>query len=328
MFPPAALVNETTMTRWRPADFMSNQSARRRVVVRFCACLLAFKALSGVAGAASLESLFNGGVVDVGHSRFSDWELVSLNSTTVPNVDLSQIDVAGNLSEPTRPGIEFDANGQLSTTGFTSIDLVLRFRVSALAGQNSFVGHELEMSGVGFGGSGGIAFISEEATDTVGGALDPIVATFDNTTGYFQLSDSTTYLPTSQITVVMNVFVAGTSSTGTVNLATFAHYVTQTGPPGPTGDYNQDGIVDAADYVLWRNSEGLSGPGLAADGDGDEVVDSDDYNIWRSNYGATLGSASSLNAPSGFIVTVPEPTSLALMLIGTVAHFFRYRFGN
>ena len=42
------------------------------------------------------------------------------------------------------------------------------------------------------------------------------------------------------------------------------------------GDYNHNGIVDAADYTVWRDSFGQSGSNLAADGDHDGVVDSAD----------------------------------------------------
>ena len=54
------------------------------------------------------------------------------------------------------------------------------------------------------------------------------------------------------------------------------------------GDYNLDGVVDAADYVLWRNDPASFG---GAGG----------YAIWRSNFGATFGSgvsnAAALAAP-------------------------------
>ena len=45
------------------------------------------------------------------------------------------------------------------------------------------------------------------------------------------------------------------------------------------GDYNHDDIVDAADYAVWRNTNGQSGTGLAADGNGDGFVNSLDYDI-------------------------------------------------
>ena len=52
---------------------------------------------------------------------------------------------------------------------------------------------------------------------------------------------------------------------------------------GVAGDYNGDGLVDAADYALWNSTFGASGAGLDADGNGDGVIDAADYTIWRDN---------------------------------------------
>ena len=53
------------------------------------------------------------------------------------------------------------------------------------------------------------------------------------------------------------------------------------------GDYNHNGTVDAADYVVWRHTLGQSGTSLAADGDGSGTIDQADYDEWcaplRSN---------------------------------------------
>ncbi len=49
-------------------------------------------------------------------------------------------------------------------------------------------------------------------------------------------------------------------------------------PAGLEGDFNNDGKVDAADYVVWRK-------GFLGGTFGEE-----DYAAWRSNFGATLGS--------------------------------------
>jgi hypothetical protein len=55
----------------------------------------------------------------------------------------------------------------------------------------------------------------------------------------------------------------------------------------PSGDYNRDGQVNAADVVVWRKLNGQTGPNLAADGDGDMDVDDQDYLVWRTNFGNT-----------------------------------------
>jgi hypothetical protein len=88
---------------------------------------------------------------------------------------------------------------------------------------------------------------------------------------------------------------------------------------GLAGDYNGNGIVDAADYLVWRDSMGAMGSGLPADGNGDQVVDQDDYFMWRSNFGRTVGESSSAGAA---LAGVPEPSSAAFccMLFAFARH--------
>jgi hypothetical protein len=52
------------------------------------------------------------------------------------------------------------------------------------------------------------------------------------------------------------------------------------------GDYNLDGTVDAADYTVWKDTEG-SQTDLRADGNGDGVVDEADQAVWKANSGRT-----------------------------------------
>jgi predicted outer membrane repeat protein len=72
--------------------------------------------------------------------------------------------------------------------------------------------------------------------------------------------------------------------------------------PNPlAGDYNLNGSVDAADYVIWRKTLGADvASGSGADGDGDAMVDEDDHGVWRTNFGRTGGTGSGeLGAGSG-----------------------------
>ena len=90
-----------------------------------------------------------------------------------------------------------------------------------------------------------------------------------------------------------------------------------------TGDYNGNGVVDAADYVVWRKSLNQQGSGLAADSNGDGIVNTADYNFWRSRVGNVIVSTSGL----GTSTAIPEPTSAALLLFaGAIAGIARKRF--
>jgi hypothetical protein len=58
-------------------------------------------------------------------------------------------------------------------------------------------------------------------------------------------------------------------------------------PPLLAGDYNTNGIVDAADYAMYRNTLGMSViPFTGADGNGNGTVGPEDYDVWRQNFGA------------------------------------------
>ena len=81
----------------------------------------------------------------------------------------------------------------------------------------------------------------------------------------------------------------------------------------PAGDYNENGIVDTADYTVWRNSLGTTIAAWdGADGDGDGMVTAADYDVWKENFGVTIPSLGS----GGNAATVPEPNALPLILLG------------
>jgi subtilisin-like proprotein convertase family protein len=79
------------------------------------------------------------------------------------------------------------------------------------------------------------------------------------------------------------------------------------GSPVTPGDFNSDGTVDAADYVVWRHGLGTQ-------------YTQSDYDILRANFGKSLGSGS---GSTGFALgasaeslsaAIPEPTSTLLLI--------------
>ncbi len=75
--------------------------------------------------------------------------------------------------------------------------------------------------------------------------------------------------------------------------------------PFLAGDFNLDGVVNAADYVAWRKGVGVA-PTTA------------NYNLWRRNFGQSAGSGSGATG-SASVPAVPEPASLALIVLSAVA---------
>jgi hypothetical protein len=82
-----------------------------------------------------------------------------------------------------------------------------------------------------------------------------------------------------------------------------------------TGDFNGNGVVDAADYVFWRG--------------GGTTYTTNSYAIWRSQFGQTPGSPGS-GAAAGFAngAAVPEPSAVTLMLVAAVILAIRRRFAG
>jgi hypothetical protein len=80
--------------------------------------------------------------------------------------------------------------------------------------------------------------------------------------------------------------VGGQADIGAFEVQTFA------GPSLP-GDYNENQVVDAADYVVWRKTLGAQVSRYeGADGNGNNSIDADDFNVWWANFGRSSGAAS------------------------------------
>jgi hypothetical protein len=89
------------------------------------------------------------------------------------------------------------------------------------------------------------------------------------------------------------------------------------GTAGVAGDYNNNGVVDAADYVLWRKGGSLQNEGRSVG-----IIDQQDYNFWKARIGAT---SSGSGLASAAMSSVPEPTTVELVVIAIFSMAVRCR---
>jgi len=72
------------------------------------------------------------------------------------------------------------------------------------------------------------------------------------------------------------------------------------------GDFDGDGKVDGADFLVWQQGLGT-------------IYDATDLDDWEANYGA--GTLASLNAAAS--TAVPEPSTGIILLLGIATLLFR-----
>jgi secreted trypsin-like serine protease len=70
-------------------------------------------------------------------------------------------------------------------------------------------------------------------------------------------------------------------------------------------DFDQDGGVDGADFLVWQGGFGIGNSLAEGDANGDRVVDADDLSVWENQFGNTSQSV---------FAAVPEPASGVLWL--------------
>jgi hypothetical protein len=118
-------------------------------------------------------------------------------------------------------------------------------------------------------------------------ADDVAITGTTESTGILDISSLVGFKPGS----IILTNVQGSNSSLTVLINPYAALI---------GDFNGDGIVDAADYAVWRKGFGT-------------IYTQDDYNIWRAQFGRTpaTGAGSGLGEPT----PVPEPLAIASMII-------------
>jgi hypothetical protein len=127
----------------------------------------------------------------------------------------------------------------------------------------------------------------------------------------------TDFTPLSAAEILMNAGISPPNPLGdTFDVTTLVKL-----PPAMMlpGDYNRDGTVDAADYVMWRHGLGTT-------------YTQGDYDVWRANFGQTIGSGGALPsadplpiASADSLPAVPEPSTPLVVFVGSLALAARCR---
>ena len=95
------------------------------------------------------------------------------------------------------------------------------------------------------------------------------------------------------------------------------------------GDYNGNNVVDAADYVVWREAQSTGATTLDNRDplQAGNLVGPLDYDYWRARFGNMLGGPASASA-----AMIPEPASVALLtaaiLLGVITRRSAFRGGR
>ncbi len=158
----------------------------------------------------------------------------------------------------------------------------LAIELSGVTSDKLVVAGNLNLSNVDFldvsGASQGLSWVIANYTGTLTG-------TFNNVTSGYTVNYGT-----------------GTNSQITLNK----------NPSGLNGDFNNDGKVDAGDYVIWRKNNGTSNALPNDNGLGTPIGPSH-YTLWQNNYGKPPGSGSGTLEGGG---AVPEPATMLLIVLG------------
>jgi hypothetical protein len=265
----------------------------------------------------------NGGTADFQTQSFNvAFSLVNFVSGSLSYVGNLLIGTGGPLGA----NLTLDSTRQLALTGSTSIDFS---HTLALTGGALHMG-SLSNNGTLALGSGTLN--TDAATLGAGGSLQIVLSGATRNTQYCALSATGAVAIGGSLVVTLNNFTPAMGNTfdildgalsGTFSSmqlpALSAGLVWNTSSLYTTGvlavvaglspaDYNHDGVVDAADYTVWRDTLG-STTDLRADGNGDGIVNQLDYQFWKDNYP---------KPHMGHAAGVPEPSTLAIVLMATI----------
>ena len=230
-----------------------------------------------------------GGTLSIGqHGTLTEEGKVTGNVTnsglTAPGAPAGFLAIDGNYLQTSAGKLQISLGGQADAV----FDKVIVNGTASLSGT-------LELL---LDSSGGSPLVPQ-----LGNSYDVLSATGTVSGGF-----STCILPALSPGLMWNVHTGPHAVTLSISLA---------------GDYNHNGIVDAADYSIWRDTLGSTSD-LRADGDSNGIVNAADYSVWKMSFGAS-GAGTAANSASR-LQSVPEPaTAPALLSLLAILAIYRVR---
>jgi hypothetical protein len=220
-------------------------------------------------------------VVDLGGNQLTTTGAVNLNHSVISSTGTGSIVNSGVLG--TAGGTPIAAN--LTSTGSLAIDIA------------GVAANQVDVFSI----TGSASLQGSILVDVLGSYSPAGPITILTATGGINLTGALT-LSGPDANLFSGVSVVGNN------------LVLNVGAAGPTGDYNGNGVVDAADYTVWRDTLNTNvAAGTGADGNQNGMIDTGDYTFWKTRFGNNVGSGAGLSA------AVPEPATAWILLIGLVA---------
>jgi uncharacterized repeat protein (TIGR03803 family) len=217
----------------------------------------------------------------------------------LPMTDLA-VDAHGNLFGTTFQGGD-DGEGTIFELPAGSSNIITLASFDDSTGTDPFAGLAIDSKGNLYGTA------SSEGPNGFGTVFE-LPSGSNKITTLVAFTDDNGAYPISSILIDHDGNLLGTTSQGGTDDSGTIFKLTHVAVPG---DYDDNGIVDRADFDLWSRTFG-STTNLAADGNGNGIVDAADYTIWRDAV-APGAAAASVTSRS-----VSEPSTLLLMMMAAI----------
>jgi hypothetical protein len=157
---------------------------------------------------------------------------------------------------------------------------------------------------------GDLVFLSTQATSALNLPIQFLAQGLPPGLGFDYSQEPTaaymlgTLLPAAALNTPYQVTITATNGLNSAS-TTFTWQITGPQPPALPGDFNGSGVVDQADYGIWRGSFGLVvTPYSSGDANGNGRVDNADYVLWRKHLGESSGGGGGSGTATSAMVSI------------------------